>query len=67
MARGELRKSDPMQAVQHFSGLCQSGMYQFAVLNLPEADCRNRMALTADEVEAAIDTFYRAWKPETQN
>lgn len=67
MVRGELRRSDPMQAVLHFSGLCQSGIYQFAVFNLPEADCSNRNALTATEVEAAIDTFYRAWKPETQN
>lgn len=66
MARGELRQSDPLQAVMHFAGLCQSGMYQFAILNLPEADRQDRARIAA-EVEAAIDTFYRAWKPDTHD
>ncbi len=61
MVRGELRMGDPMRAVQQFSGLCQSGLYQFAVLGLPEARDISRLA---EEVDAAVDTFYRAWKPE---
>jgi len=62
MARGELRGGDPLQAVYHLSGLCQSGLYQFTVLNLPEARRASRARLEA-EIDAAIDTFYRAWGP----
>lgn len=58
MARGELRQGDPMQAVRHFAGLCQAGLYQHAVLGLPEGRETSRMAA---EVDAAVDTFYRAW------
>lgn len=65
MARGELRQGDPLRAVYHFSGLCQSGLYQFAVLNLPEARRLDRDRL-ATEIDAAIDTFYRAWRPDFQ-
>ena len=61
MARGELRMGNPMRAVQHFSGLCQSGIYQFAILGLPEGRDLDRVAA---EVEDAVDTFYRAWKPD---
>lgn len=61
MARGELRTGDPMQAVRHFAGLCQSGIYQHAVLGLPEGRETDRIAA---EVDAAVDTFYRAWGPE---
>ncbi|WP_428678469.1 TetR/AcrR family transcriptional regulator [Sphingopyxis sp.] len=61
MARGELRLGNPMRAVQHFSGLCQSGLYQFAILGLPEGRDLDRVAA---EVEDAVDTFYRAWKPD---
>lgn len=62
MIRGELRMGDPMRAVQQFSGLCQSGLYQFAVLGLSDARDLSRLH---DEVDAAVDTFYRAWRPET--
>ncbi|HMO76462.1 MAG TPA: TetR/AcrR family transcriptional regulator [Sphingopyxis sp.] len=61
MKRGELRKGDPMQAVFHFAGLCQAGLYYHAVLGLPEGrdlDC------LPGEIDAAVDTFYRAWGPE---
>ncbi|AQA00254.1 TetR family transcriptional regulator [Sphingopyxis sp. QXT-31] len=58
MERGELRQGEPMQAVRHFAGLCQSGLYQHAVLGLPEGRDTSRMAA---EVDAAVDTFYRAW------
>ncbi len=61
MARGEVRTGDPMRAVQQFAGLCQSGLYQFAVLNLPEARDHSRLQ---EEVDAAVDTFYRAWRPD---
>jgi AcrR family transcriptional regulator len=61
MVRGEIRMGDPMRAVQQFAGLCQSGLYQFAVLGLPEGREIDRLQ---DEVDAAVDTFYRAWGPE---
>lgn len=63
MARGELRPGDPMQAVRHFAGLCQSGVYQHAILGLPEGRETGRLAA---EVVAAVETFYRAWGPETR-
>ena len=61
MARGELRMGNPLRAVQHFTGLCQSGLYQFAVLCLPEGRDLDRLAA---EIDDAVDTFYRAWKPD---
>lgn len=64
MVRGELRNGDPMRAVYHLSGLCQSGLYQFTVLNLPEARRLDRSRL-AEEIDAAIDTFWRAWRPDS--
>jgi len=63
MERGELRQGDPMQVVRHFAGLCQSGLYQHAVLGLPEGRETHRLAA---EVDAAVETFYRAWGPETR-
>lgn len=61
MARGELRAGDPMRAVQHFTGLCQSGLYQFALLSLPEGRNLDRLAA---EIDDAVDIFYRAWRPD---
>ncbi len=61
MVRGELRMGDPMRAVQQFTGLCQSGLYQFAMLNLSES---RGLARLQDDVDAAVDTFYRAWAPD---
>jgi hypothetical protein len=52
---------NPLRAVQHFTGLCQSGLYQFAVLGLPEGRDLGRLAA---EIDDAVDIFYRAWKPE---
>ncbi len=63
MARGELRSGDPLRACYHLAGLCQGGSYQFAVLNLPEAKRPDPTRLAA-ELDAAIDTFYRAWGPD---
>lgn len=62
MVMGELRLGDPMRAVQQFTGLCQSGLYQFALLGLPEGRDLSQLAA---EVDSAIDTFYRAWRPDT--
>ena len=61
MVRGEIRMGDPMRAVQQFTGLCQSGLYQFAMLNLPESRDLDRLR---DDVDAAVDAFCRAWGPE---
>ena len=57
-ARGEIRMGDPVRAVQHFSGLCQSGVYQFALLCLPGGNDPQRLAA---EVDDAVETFCRAW------
>ncbi len=62
MVRGEIRMGDPMRAVQQFAGLCQSGLYQFAILGMAEARDLSRLQ---DEVDAAVDTFYRAWGTQT--
>lgn len=61
MARGELRRGDPLRAVYHFAGLCQAGLYQHAILGIAEQRELDRMAT---DVDAAVDTFYRAWGPE---
>lgn len=61
MARGDLRTGDPMIAVQQLVGMCQSGLYQLELLGLPNPGTRDR--LTAD-IDAAINTFYRAWRPD---
>ena len=65
LVQGELRMGDPMQAVYHLSGLCQSGVYYQAVLGLPEGRDRNRERVAA-EIDAAVDTFYRAWRPDAK-
>lgn len=62
MARGELRQGDPLLAMYQFSGMLQAGLYQFAVLNLPDAAAYTPEQRAA-EIDAAVDTFYRAWKP----
>lgn len=61
MARGELRSGDPMRAVQQFAGLCQAGLYQFAVLGMSEGRDLSRLR---DDVDAAVDTFCRAWQTQ---
>jgi len=59
MAIGRLRDGDPMLAALQFSGMCQSGSYQNAILGVDTG-------LTSDAVErdvdAAVDSFLRAWK-----
>jgi AcrR family transcriptional regulator len=63
MTRGELRPGDPIVAVQQFTGLCQSGLYQITLLNLLEAKRESARFLT--EIDAAIDSFHRAWGPDS--
>src|SRR3546814_14582756 len=63
MVRGELRRGDPLRAVYHLAGLLQSGLYQVTVLTLPEARCVDAARIAA-EIDAALDTFSRAWGPE---
>lgn len=61
MARGELRAGDPMRAVHQFAGLCQSGLYQFALLNLPD---NHPFDSLRNDVDAAVEAFCRAWRPD---
>ena len=59
MADGRLRNGDPLIAAQQFGAMCQSGCFQKALLGIDaEVDVR---AIERD-VDAALDTFLRAWK-----
>lgn len=49
-----------MRAV-HIFGLLPPGLYQFAILGMTDPDDVER--LQAD-VEAAVETFYRGWRPD---
>jgi AcrR family transcriptional regulator len=60
MARGEIRRGDPMHAVQQFAGLCQSGVYQFALLGMHKAADLDELG---KEVDLAVESFCRAWCP----
>ena len=58
MANNRMRKGDPERAARQFTYLCQSGCHQPHMLGLtPAPDA----AAIANDVEAAIDTFIRAW------
>lgn len=62
MADGRVRRGDPMVAARQFSSLCQSGCFHenlLAIEGFSGADLIKR------DIEAAIDTFLRAWGPET--
>lgn len=64
MIRGSLRDGDAEIAVQQFVGLCQSGLYQLALLGLADENARNRLSY---ELDAAVDSFYRAWRPDPRD
>jgi AcrR family transcriptional regulator len=57
MADGRLRQGDPMTASRQFSALCQAGCFQEAVFGIGHPDA----ALVTHDIEAAIDSFMRAW------
>ena len=58
MADGRLRAGDPMIATYQFAAMCQGGFYQEVLLGLGD---RGDMAMVARDVDAAVDTFLRAW------
>lgn len=60
MARDALRPGDPALVAQQFTGACQSGVYQKALLGLPEG--RDESQLEKD-IEMAMDCFRRTWAP----
>jgi AcrR family transcriptional regulator len=63
MKRGDMRISDPLQAADQFAALCQSGVYQQTLLGLTgQATPRQVKA----DIEAAIVSFVKAWKPDRQ-
>lgn len=58
MAAGKLRSGDAMIAGRMFAGMLQTGSPQMHMLGMSGTPCEAE--LTA-EVEAAVDTFMRAW------
>lgn len=58
MADGRLRPGDPMVAARQFSSLCQSGCFHEILLSIEGFTGADRIA---GDIEAAIDTFLRAW------
>jgi AcrR family transcriptional regulator len=59
MERGELRAGDPSRAVLELKALVSSGLHLFQLHNLP-CDCSE--AVIAREIDAALDSFLRAWR-----
>jgi AcrR family transcriptional regulator len=59
MKQGALRRGNAMIAVQQFTGLCQSGVYQKALLGLAGGQDRRQRAM---DIDAALDSFERAWR-----
>ncbi|WP_449472679.1 TetR/AcrR family transcriptional regulator [Sphingobium chungangianum] len=58
IARGKLRAGDAAIAVDQFAGLCQTGEYQRALLDLGQArDAR----ITERETNLAVTAFLRIW------
>jgi AcrR family transcriptional regulator len=60
MTQGKLRRGDATLAMKQFIGMCQSVTFQQALLNLPP-ECG--AAASGREIEAAVASFLRAWKP----
>jgi AcrR family transcriptional regulator len=61
MAKGEMRRADPMVAAAHFTSLCQSGCHHELLLRvIPRAEPE---ALDRD-VAIAVATFLRAYAPD---
>lgn len=60
MERGALRRGDPMVAAEQLAALCQSGAFQLVLLDVAGPDAHTMLGA---DIEAALDTFYRAWGP----
>lgn len=61
MARGVLRKADPLVAARQFAGLLQSGCFQFALLGMEEHPAPEDIER---DLENAVETFLRGWMIE---
>ena len=61
MADGRLRQGDPMVAARQFASMCQSGCFQESLLGIDQGSCADRVA---QDVDAALDSFMRAWAPD---
>jgi TetR/AcrR family transcriptional repressor of mexJK operon len=62
MDDGRLRKGDPALASRQFSSMCQSNSFQHALFGI-EAPAPDAVAR---DITAAVDSFLRAWGPETK-
>ena len=60
MARGKLRPGDPVDASRSIAGMLQTGSAELHRLGLAG---RPADAELEREVEAAVETFLRAWRP----
>lgn len=58
MARGLLRKSDPLGAAQQLLGLCMSGSHHRLLMGSPEAVSDNSIA---SDIDRATETFLSAY------
>ena len=62
MAAGRLRQGDPLVAARQFLGLCQSGCY----LERLWRPTRPPSTDPQQDVDNAVDTFLRAWGPDSK-
>lgn len=62
METGEIRTGDASLAAQQFAALCQARVYQFDMMNMPVPE---RQQILSADIDAAIDTFCRAWLTNT--
>lgn len=58
MAKGDLRRGDPMLAVHQFVGLLQAATYQLAILGIRHDDETSRLE---EEKTAGVRSFLSAW------
>jgi TetR/AcrR family transcriptional repressor of mexJK operon len=61
MADGRLRPGDAMIATRQFSGMIQSGCMQERLLGIAGFGLPDKVAR---DIDAAVDTFMRAWGPD---
>lgn len=58
MDDGNVRRGDPARAATQFAHMCQAGVYQACLLGLKPGATADEIA---GDIEAAVDTFVRAW------